>query len=235
MSSPAEMPTGRIAQMRQAFVLTKQSDPRIGWIMLGTFVLTAAVAGVGSYFLLGDGWISILISVVFTLMTAFLVTTIVFGRRAEKAMYAQAEGQLGAGAGVLQMLKRGWTVAPAVGFNKQQDVVHRAVGRPGVVLVGEGTSHARVKNLLGNEAKKHQRIVGESVPITMIIVGRGDGETPLPKLAKQVKKLPKAIKPAEQTEVLNKLKALDAMRPNIPVPRGPMPTSMKGARKMMRG
>lgn len=221
--------------MRQAFVMTKQTDKRITLILLATFVVSAVVAALVSTLLLGDGWISILITVVFTIMTATLATTIVFGRRAEKAMYAQAEGQLGAGAGVLQMLRRGWSIKPAVGFNKQQDVIHRAVGRPGVVLVGEGGSHARVKALLNNEAKKHERIVGEDVPVTTIIVGRGDGETPLPKLAKQVKKLPKAIKPAEQTEVLNKLKALDAMRPSIPMPRGPMPTSMKGARKMMRG
>ena len=31
------------------------------------------------------------------------------------------------------------------------------------------------------------------------------------------------------------MKALDAMRPAAPMPRGPMPTSMKGARKMMKG
>ena len=45
----------------------------------------------------------------------------------------------------------------------------------------------------------------------------------------------KAIKPGEQTALMNKLKALDAMRPAAPMPRGPMPTSMKGARKMMKG
>ena len=73
------------------------------------------------------------------------------------------------------------------------------------------------------------------MPVTSIIVGRGEDEVPLPKLVKHVRKLPKAIKPAQQTEVLYKLKALDAMRPAAPMPRGPVPTSMKGARKAMRG
>ena len=163
-----------------------------------------------------------------------LATMIVFGKRAEKSMYQQAEGQLGAGAGALQMLRNRWEVKPAVAFTKQQDVIHRVVGRPGVVLVGEG-QHARVRNLLGSEVKKHQRIVGEGVPITTMIVGRGEGEVPLPDLVKRVKKLKKAIKPAQQTDVLYKIKALDAMRPAAPMPRGPIPTSMKGARKMMRG
>lgn len=235
MSNAPAVPTGRIAQMRQAYTMTKTSDPRIGLILLATFVVTAAIAAGVSLLILPEGWIGIVLTVLFALMTAVLATTVVFGKRAEKSMYVQAEGRVGSAAGVLEMLRKGWTVKPAVGFTKNQDLVHRAIGRSGVVLVGEGGSQARVKNLLGQEAKKHARIVGEDIPVTTIIVGRGEGEVSLPKLAKTVRKLPKAIKPAQQTEVLNKLKALDAMRPTLPMPRGPMPTSMKGARKAMRG
>lgn len=235
MSSPAAIPTGRIAQMRQAYSMTKQSDRRIGLILLATFVVTAVLAGAFASLVFSNAWWGIALSVLFALMTGTLVTLIVFGRRAESAMYAQAEGQLGAGAGVLQMLRTGWSVSPTIAFTKQQDLAHRAVGRPGIVLVGEGGSHARVRNLLNNEAKKHQRIVGDEVPVHTIIVGRGENEVPLPKLTKAVRKLPKSIKPAQQTDVLNKLKALDAVRPAAPIPRGPVPTSMKGARKMMRG
>ncbi len=235
MSTPAaQVPAGRIAQLRQAYRMTKQTQPKIGLLLLGVFVLTAAATGAFGYFVFGTRWYFIILTVLLALTTALLVTMIVFGRRAEKSMYAQAEGQLGAGAGALQMLKRGWDVKPAVGFTKQQDVVHRVVGRPGLVLVGEGT-YSRVKNLLSAEVTKHQRIVGDDVPVTSIIVGRGEDEVPLPKLVKHVRKLPKAIKPAQQTEVLYKLKALDAMRPAAPMPRGPVPTSMKGARKAMRG
>lgn len=235
MSTPTPAaPAGRIAQLRQAYRMTKKSQPRIGLLLLGVFVVTAAVVGGLSVWLTGTAWWQILVTVLLTLSVAALVTVIVFGRRAENAMYAQAEGQLGAGAGALQMLRGNWDVKPAVAFTKHQDVVHRVVGRPGVVLVGEG-QHARVSNLLGAEAKKHQRIVGEEVPVTTMIVGRGEGEVALPGLVKKVKKLPKAIKPAQQTDVLYKIKALDAMRPAAPMPRGPVPTSTKGARKMMRG
>lgn len=235
MSSPAPAaPTGRIAQLRNAYQMTKRTQPRLGLLLIGVFVLTAAAMAALSLLIFGIWWLGIIIAVLLSLTTALLVTMIVFGKRAEKSMYEQAEGQLGAGAGALQMLRRGWDVKPAVGFTKQQDVVHRLVGRPGVVLVGEG-QHARVSNLLGSEVKKHRRIVGDSVPITTLIVGRGEGEVPLPQLVKRVKKLKKAIKPAQQTDVLYKLKALDAMRPAAPMPRGPVPTSTKGARKMMRG
>ena len=51
---------------------------------------------------------------------------------------------------------------------------------------------------------------------------------PVPKLIKTVRKMPKALKPAEMTDVLYRLKALDAQRPAAPIPKGPMPTSMKG-------
>ena len=58
---------------------------------------------------------------------------------------------------------------------------------------------------------------------------------PLPKLVKHVQKLGRAVKPAEITDVLNRIKALDANRSNIPLPKGPVPTSMKGMRGNMRG
>lgn len=234
-NAAAAPPQGRIAQIRQAYQLTKKTDPKIGWILLLTFVLTAGVVAALEVWLFGTGWLAITVTVLSSLLFAFLVTTIVFSRRAEKSMYVQAEGQSGAAAGALQMLRRGWFLKPAVGFTKQQDVVHRVVGRPGVILVGEGSSPTRVASLLSAEAKKHQRIVGEETPVLQVSVGRGEGQVPLPKLVKHVRKQKKNIKAAEVTNVMYKLKALDASRPPVPMPRGPMPTSMKGARKMMRG
>jgi hypothetical protein len=158
---------------------------------------------------------------------------LVFGRRAERAAYAQVEGQTGAAAGALQMLRRGWTVKPAIALTKNQDVVHRVVGRPGLILVGEGQA-SRVRQLLVAEKKKHARVAGE-VPVYDIIVGSGDGTVPLPKLVSHIRKLPKNIKPAEMTELVQRLRALDAMRPQTPLPKGPMPTSAKGSRRAMQG
>lgn len=236
MSNPvAEPPAkGRIGQMRQAYRITKRTDKRIGLVLLLWFVGVAAAVGAIGYFVFGTHWLSIISTTLLALLSGLLAVLIVFGRRAERSMYAQAEGQPGAAAGSLQMLKRGWFVKQAVAFTKNQDVVHRVVGRPGVVLVGEGHP-GRAQNLLVAERKKHARIVGEDVPVTIVLVGRGEGQVPLPKVLKHVRKLPKAIKPGEQTAVINKLKALDAMRPAAPMPRGPVPTSAKGARKMMRG
>jgi hypothetical protein len=221
-------PSGRIRQIGQAYKLTKRHDKRIGWLLLGVFVAVAGVLGFAGFVFLGP-WIGVPLALVIALM----VTMLVFGRRVERAAYAQVEGQPGAAAAGLQMLRRGWNVKPGVAFTKNQDVVHRVVGRPGIVLVGEGNP-ARVRNLLVVERRKHARVAGEA-PITEIVAGDDVGEVPVRKLAKHVQKLPKKISPGDMTDLLARLRALDAMRPQAPIPRGPVPTSAKGMRRMMQG
>jgi hypothetical protein len=234
MSTPASPPTSRRAQITQTYQMAKRSDPRLGWIVLGTFVVGAAL-GFGLLWLLpGDGVLSLVISIVGAVMFGILLGLLVFGRRAQKAAYTQMEGQPAAAAGALQMLRRGWKVDPVVGFTKQQDVVHRVVGPPGIVLVGEGSSPSRVKQLLVTERKKHER-VAYGVPIHEVVAGRGEGEVPLPKLVRHVQKLGRQVKPAEITDILQRLKALDAQRGKLPLPKGPVPTSMKGMRSQQRG
>lgn len=231
-SQMPQQPSGRFGQMRQAYRLTKKTDPKMPWAVLLAFLLIGGLFAAFFLWMFGTDLIGIITASISGVLTGILAGLIVFSRRAERSAYAQVEGTPGAAAGVVEML-RGWHSKPAVAFTRNQDIVHRVVGRPGVVLLGEGDGH-RVRQLLASEKKKHARIVGEAVPITEIVVGRGTGEVPLPKLTKHLKKLPKAIKPGEMTDIVNKLKALDAMRPQAPMPRGPMP-SMKGARRAMRG
>ena len=234
MSTPASTPTSRRAQITQTYQMAKRSDPHLGLIILGVFVLGAAV-GFGLMWLLpGSGVLSLIISIVGALLIGMLCALLIFGRRAQRAAYQQMEGQPAAAAGALQMLRRGWKVDPVVGFTKQQDVVHRIVGPPGIVLVGEGSSPSRVKQLLVTERKKHER-VAFGVPIHEIVAGRGEGEVPLPKLVRHVQKLGRSVKPAEMTDILQRLKALDAQRGKLPLPKGPVPTSMKGMRSQQRG
>jgi hypothetical protein len=218
----------RRAQIAQAYRMTRKSDPRIGLLLFGVFLLAAlAVGGLLWFF-----WHPV-IGVMVGLPTGLLAAMIVFGRRAEKAAYAQVEGQPGAAAASLGMLRRGWDVKPGVAFTKNQDIVHRVVGRPGIVLVGEGNP-TRIRNLLTVEKKKHARMVDE-VPIFDVIAGEGKGEVPVKKLPRHIMKLPRSLRPADVTDVLQRLRALDAMRPQAPLPKGPMPQSARAARQMMRG
>jgi len=199
-------------------------------VLLGTFLL-AAVAGFALMLLVLRG--SLVFPIVFGVLVGTLAVMIVFGRRAQRAALAQIEGQPGAAAAALGLLRRGWQTDPAIGFTKQQDVVHRLVGPPGIVLIGEGNPN-RLRPLMASERRKHERVVAETT-ISELIVGNGPDEVPLGKLVRRVSKLPRTLKPAQMTDVLARLKALDANRSNIPLPKGPIPTSMKGARQNMRG
>ncbi len=220
-------------QFVETYRLTKKTDPRIGLWLLGTFLVAAALGFLVFKILPGSGALEWVLAAVGALLFGLLATMILFGRRAQRSAYGQMEGQPGAAAAALRMLRRGWVSEPAIAFNRQQDVVHRVVGPPGIVLIGEG-QHSRVRQLLAAERRKHERVVADT-PVHEVICGRGEGEVPLPKLVRHVQKLGKQVKGPELTDVLNRLKALDANRSNIPLPKGPIPTSMKGMRGNLRG
>jgi len=231
MSTPqAPEKMSRRKQFAQTYRMAKKSDRRIGlWILLA-FVVGAGLGYLMFAFLPGPGLVWGILGAV---LMGSLSALIIFGNRARKAAYVQMEGQRGSAAAALQMLRRGWKVDAAVSFTKQQDVVHRVIGPPGIILVGEG-SPTRVKQLLLTERRKHERVAAEA-PIHEIVCGNGEGEVPLPKLVRKVSKLGRKIKPAQMTDLLYRIKALDANRSNIPLPKGPVPTSMKGQRGNLRG
>jgi Domain of unknown function (DUF4191) len=224
----AEKKQGRLKQILAAYRMTAKQDKKIGRVLLGVFFGIAAIFAVLAIYV--GPWF---VWAVLGIPVALLATTVIFGRRVERAAYRQIEGQTGAAASALQTLRRGWTVSPAIAVTKNADIVHRVVGRPGIVLVGEGQP-SRVKNLLGAERKKHERVAG-GAPVTVIVAGDGDGEIGIRKLSKHVMKLPPVLQPSEITDLLARLKALDAVRPQVPMPKGPLPTSMKGVRQAMKG
>ncbi|MCW2766056.1 MAG: hypothetical protein JWO11_2015 [Nocardioides sp.] len=224
----------RRQQFVETFRMTRRGDRAITWWLLGAFLVVGGVGFALFFFVLpGKGVIHWIISVVGALLFGLTAAMIVFGRRAQRAAYNQMEGQAGAAAAALRMLRRGWKTDPVIAFTKQQDIVHRVVGPPGIVLIGEGNPN-RVRQLMTSERRKHERVVAE-VPIHEVICGSGEGQVPLPKLVRHVQKLGRAVKPAQMTDILNRLKALDARRSNIPLPKGPMPTNMKGMRQNMKG
>jgi hypothetical protein len=221
---------GRLRQMVQVYRMSKETDPRLGLVLLGVFLAAAVVAFLVLFLVVPGGWV---FDVVTAVLVGLLASLIVFGRRAQRAQYRRIEGQPGAAAAALSQLRRGWKVDPAVAFNRNQDLVHRVVGPPGIVLVGEGNPN-RLRSLLASERRKHERVAADT-PIHEVVSGDGPGAVPVPKLMRHVSKLGRNIKPAEMTDVLQRLKAIDAHRSNVPLPKGPVPTNLKGARQNMRG
>ncbi|WP_326690819.1 MULTISPECIES: DUF4191 domain-containing protein [unclassified Streptomyces] len=211
---------GRLKQIAQTYKMTRRVDRKIGWILAGVGLVTFGVLlAIG--FLIGHPvYLGIL-----GVLLALLACAIVFGRRAERAAFGQMEGQVGAAAAVLENFKRGWQVTPAVAMNRSQDVVHRAVGKAGIVLVGEGNPN-RLRGLLASEKKKMARIVGD-VPVHVLVVGDEEGQVELKKLRTRMMKLPRVLQGAQVTQVNDRLRALGDLMSNMPIPKGPMPKGMK--------
>lgn len=210
---------GRLAQVRTAWRMTRQADPRmplvvaaVGVGVLAVLLVVGLVAGQPVYF------------AVLGLPLALLAGMVVFSRRAERAAYRQLEGQPGAAAAVLGSLRRGWTVTPAVALNRNQDVVHRVVGRAGIVLVGEGAP-SRVTHLMAAERRKLARVAGPEVPIHELLAGDGEGQVPLRRLQARLVRLPRALRPGEVSALNNRLRAMPTQP--VALPKGPLP---RGAR-----
>ncbi|HIW63283.1 MAG TPA: DUF4191 domain-containing protein [Candidatus Stackebrandtia excrementipullorum] len=217
----------RLKQIGLAFSFTAKRDK---WFL--PLVILAALVPIGlaiNYALLLDGSWLFLIGAVFL---SFLLMLIVLNWRTSKLVMDQSVGQVGAAYAVVDTM-RGWFITPGVAVSAQQDMVHRAVGKPGVVLLAEGGS-PRLRNLLNQEKKKLSRVVG-STPIYDFTVGEEEGQLSLRKLRKTLTGLPRNIKAPQANDLHRRLTAL---RSTTPMPKGPVPQNMKppkGARKAMRG
>jgi hypothetical protein len=212
-ADPASM--GRIKQLRIAAGMIRESNrwalPIVALIGLGVLAVCVIVG-------LVTGLIAILAPL--GVLGGLLASIIMFGRYAQSAQYSAIEGQPGAAAAILQTMRGGWTVTPAVTANRNLDVVHRAVGKPGVVLVGEG-SPSRLPSLLAAEKKRVSRVAYD-VPIYDMQVGNEEGQIPVRQLQRKIMRLPRNLKGQAVAELNFRLKALPQ---SLQAPKGPMPKS----------
>jgi hypothetical protein len=208
---------GRLKQIRMVAGLVRKSNPRALPIIIGSGIAVMAVLIVIGLLI---GLAPLLIP--FGVLLGVLVIMILFGRFAQAAQYSAIEGQPGAAAAVLENMRGNWTVTPAIAANRNMDVVHRVVGRPGVILVGEGSPN-RLASLLAAEKKRVARVAYE-VPIFEFQVGNGEGQVPISKLQRKVMRLPRQLKPAAVSDINHRLKAL---QPSLQAPKGPIPRNVR--------
>jgi hypothetical protein len=213
----------RLQQYGQAWTQVRAIDPKVpAWVLLGGTLGVLVGVGFGAI----SPFLPIVSMILFGLLFGLLGALLVFNRRATKAQFQAIEGQPGAAAAVLQTLRGQWFVTPAVAVNAKQDMVHRAVGRCGVVLVGEGAPQ-RVKGLLAKERKRMSRAVGD-IAVTTVVVGDGEGEVALRKLQVTLTKLPRQLKKGEVPRLERKLKPLDR---DLPIPKGIDPMAAANRRR----
>ena len=204
----------RLKQIKTAFAVTRANDPKVLPLVLAaffsTFLLLLAIGFVVGY--------PVYLGLI-GFMLALVATAFVFGRRVQATAYSQVEGQLGAAAAVLTNMRGDWRVTPAVGFTREQDLVHRVVGRPGIVLVAEGAA-SRSRSLVITEKKKLARFIGDT-PVYDVLVGDGEGQVALRGLEKHFLKLPRNIKGKQVNDLDRRLKAIGGA--TMPIPKGPVP------------
>lgn len=221
----------RRAQLWQGVNIQRQEDKRLLPYMIGAFLLVVGVSvGVGVW----AGGLTMITLIPFGVVLGALVAFIVFGRRAQKSVYRKAEGQTGAAAWALDNLRGKWRVTPGVAATGHFDAVHRVIGRPGVILVGEG-SPTRVRPLLAQEKKRTARLIGD-VPIYDIIVGNGEDEVPLAKLERHLTRLPANITVKQMDTLESRLAALGSRAGAAVMPKGPLPNAgkMRGVQRTVR-
>ena len=204
---------GQMKVLKDAFALTRKYQPMAFLWMTLSCVLVLCIGiiiglqvGHPVYF------------TVISLPIAFLFAFFIFTRMANTASFLSIKGQLGAGASVLMAIRKGFTTTTAVSVARNQDMVHRSVGRAGIVLVGEGSP--AVRQLLQDERRKMERFI-PGVALTEVIVGDDPGQVPLRKLQRHLKKLPKKLNKIQLRELRSRIKAVGGL--NVPIPKGPMP------------
>lgn len=204
----------RLAQLRMVFAQTREADPRLVPLMA-----VAAAVGLAVPLAIGGLIGELALGGVSGVLLALLAGVWIFGRRASAAQMAAIEGQPGAAAAVINAMRGPWRLTPAVAFTRKQDMVHRVIGRPGVILVGEGAP-ARVASLLEKEERRMVRVVG-GVPVHTVVVGDGEDAVPLQRLRTHLLRLGRNLKKGEIHELDTKLSALSGGGP--PLPGGPIP------------
>ena len=179
------------SQLWQAFKIQRERDNKLVPLMVVAFLVPIILMLLLSL-VFGWWWLNLIVGIIL----GAAVAMVVFSRRLQSGVYDQIEGEAGAAAWALQNMRDGvgmkWITEPGVASNTHMDAVHRVVGTPGVVLVGEGAEH-RLKPMMAQEKKKLARIVGKT-PIYEVIVGEEEGQVPVKKLQNHMMRMPRNIK-----------------------------------------
>ncbi|KAB1661725.1 DUF4191 family protein [Pseudoclavibacter sp. CFCC 13796] len=224
---------GRLKQLWQVLTMTVKADKStIGWLLLA-FLGPLAVGIVIAVLISRDNIFGLIAWILLGLLTGILVALIVLGRRAEAVAYTQIEGKPGAVGAVLRStLKRSWqgSELPVAVNPRTQDAVYRAIGRPGIVLIGEGDA-TRVQRLLNDEQVKIRRVV-PNIDVNRIVVGDGsDGTVRLRQINRRLAKFKPRLTRAEVAAVANRLTSLEH---GYGVPKGMDPNKVRPSHKGQR-
>ncbi|WP_062385744.1 DUF4191 family protein [Demequina iriomotensis] len=214
----------------QAYRTTAPSDkyllPGIIGIVVGVIALAVVIG------LLSGSTVVLVYLIIFGVLTGALGAMYFLTRRFERTAYMRMEGQTGASLAIAQSIRTGWKFEdnPVNMDARGNAIVFQGVGRGGIVLLAEGGSAARKP---ATQAQKRLEKLVPGVPVSIIYVGRGEGEVALPHLTKAIRRTKKALGRNDRPKVEARLKAIGGAKP--PMPKGIDPVRARPDRKGMRG
>jgi Domain of unknown function (DUF4191) len=222
---------GRIKQMLDVLKMTRRYDPSVTWYLALSVLVPVLIALIVGFVFSPpqDNPIGFVLVIVVGIMAGILVFLIVLGRRAEKAAYGQIAGQPGAVGAVLKgSLRGGWigSEMPVTMSPKTKDAVYRAVGRGGIVLIGEGP-RSRTQRMLEDERRAVTRFL-QNVPVSFLYVGPDADSLPLHKIPAKLRRLKPVLRKQEVLAVSNRLTSLG--KNAVPIPKGIDPYKTRAPR-----
>jgi len=229
-STPEKRP-GFFSQLKTLYTFTQKEYRWLPFLLAG-IVLVGIALGVLVGFLIPPvaAW-SVILWGVTGLLAGILASMITMTRLSTTAMYKKIDGMPGATGHVLSSsLGRNWQASEVpIGVNpRTQEAVYRAIGRGGVVLIGEG-NRSRLTRLVGEERSRVTRVAA-GVPVTVLYVGHGDDEVPIAKLASTIKALPKKVDRSTMAAVIKRVSSVSQGLSSLPIPKGVDPTKMRSPR-----
>jgi hypothetical protein len=230
--SPApEKRPGFFKQISSLFRFTREEYRWLPWLLLAILLVAVGVGILVGFLIPPLAWWNVLLWGLTGLMAGVLAAMMTMTRLSTKAMYKKIDGRPGAAGHVLSTsLGRNWQTSdmPVAVNPKTQDAVYRAIGRGGVVIVGEG-ARGRLTRLMNEERTKVQR-VAQGVPITVLYLGHGDGDVPIAQLSKTIKGLPKKIDKSTMAAVIRRVDSVSQSLASLPIPKGIDPTKVRAQR-----
>ena len=213
----------RLKQIGQVFSFTAKQDKWFVPLLCAAVLIPLALDVLGILLGLPLVWIPV------GVMVALLGAVIVLNLRSNTAMMNAAEGQPGAAASLVENMRGDWRVRPAASSTTQFDMVHVVIGRPGVILLGEGQPQ-RVRGLLGQEKKRLSKVIGNA-PLLDFVLGNEEGQLPIRKLRTTLMRLPRNLTGKDVNALDTRLGALMA-RPQMP--KGAIPKNMRPSKGAFR-
>ena len=230
-SPEPEKRPGFFKQISSLFRFTREEYKWLPWLLIGILIVAIGVGVLIGFLIPPLAWWSVLLWGITGLMAGILAALMTMTRLSTTAMYKKIDGRPGAAGLVLATsLGRNWQTSdmPVAVNPKTQEAVYRAIGRGGVVIVGEG-ARGRLTRLMNEERTKVQR-VAQGVPITVLYLGHGEGDVPIAQLSKTIKSLPKKIDKTTMAAVIRRIDSVSQSLASLPIPKGIDPTKVRAQR-----